>query len=56
MGAGDGWGPKRCRQADQAGREECSQRELRHEHADDEQCLRYVDVADRGLKTGSDSV
>ena len=47
MGAGDGSGPQRCGQAGQAGRKERSERELWHEHADDEQRIRYGDVAQR---------
>ena len=44
MGAGDGSGPQRRGQAGQAGRKERSERELWHEHADDEQRIRHGDV------------
>ena len=51
MGAGDRGGPERCAQACQ-GRcgKDFGKRELRHEHADDEQRLRHSHVADRRLK------
>ena len=49
MGAGDGRGPDHHRQAEQAADEERGKRELRHEHADDEQRIRYRDVGDDRL-------
>ncbi len=49
MGAGDGRGPDQHRQAEQAADEERGKRELRHEHADDEQRIRYRDVGDDRL-------
>lgn len=48
MGAGDGSGPEHRWQDRGEGRlEERGQRELRDEHAADEQRLRYRDVAER---------
>jgi hypothetical protein len=52
MGTGYGNGPHRCREARQAGFEDSQQRELRHEHAHDEQRLRHLDVAERRLSVG----
>ena len=49
MGAGDGCGPERNGQAGQAGIEDGSKQHVRHEHADDEQCLRHGDVVERCL-------
>ena len=49
MGAGDGCGPERNGQAGQAGIEDGSKQHVRHEHADDEQCIRHGDVAERRL-------
>ena len=49
MGAGDGRGPDQRGQAGQAGGEERSQCQLRHEHADDEQRVRHRDVVDDRL-------
>jgi hypothetical protein len=52
MGAGYGSGPKRQRKADREERvKSCGERQFRHEYADDEQCLRYIDVAERSLTT-----
>jgi hypothetical protein len=49
MGAGDGSGPEHRRQAGQAGFEERGEFQLRHEHANDEQRVRYGDVVERGV-------
>ena len=46
MGAGDGSGPERYREADEAGRQDLGERELRHEHAAHEQRVRHRDVVD----------
>lgn len=53
MGAGDGWDPNQHGQAGQAADEECRKRELRHEHADDEQRIRHRNVVDHGLRVPS---
>ncbi len=50
MGAGYGNGPnQRRRQAKQKREQAKRQSQLWDEHADDEQCLRYSDVAQRRL-------
>ena len=49
MGAGDRGGPECCRQARQGGSQERNEQQFRHEHAADEQRVRYGDVAQRGV-------
>jgi hypothetical protein len=49
MGAGCGNGPKRYGQACEGECQECSEPQLRHEHADDEQRIRHLDVVERRL-------
>jgi len=53
MGAGYGNGPKQQHRGEAArqggGAQERHQPQLRHEHADDEQCLRHRRLAERRL-------
>ena len=49
MGAGDRGGPERRGKACERCREDVCECEFRHEHALDEQRIRYCDVAQRGV-------